>query len=102
MGRQKTTVAEAISKLQEKLDVDIVLLFETGLTYQAVAERFGCSISRVQEVLRRAHTFWFRAAFWFQARVCVTISPSSLARIVAWSINSASSSPRNWTTRSIS
>jgi DNA-directed RNA polymerase specialized sigma24 family protein len=55
MGRQKTTVAEAISKLQEKLDVDIVLLFETGLTYQAVAERLGCSISRVQEVLRRAH-----------------------------------------------
>jgi DNA-directed RNA polymerase specialized sigma24 family protein len=55
MGRPKITVAAAITKLQARLDADIVSLFETGITYQAVAERLSCSLSRVQEVLRRAH-----------------------------------------------
>jgi hypothetical protein len=55
MGRPKTTIGETIAKLKEKLDGDIVTLFETGLTYQAVAEKLGCPYSRVQQVLRREH-----------------------------------------------
>jgi DNA-directed RNA polymerase specialized sigma24 family protein len=53
MSRPKLTVAEAIAKLENKLDLDIVNLFESGKTYQQVGEELGCSITRVQTVLRR-------------------------------------------------
>lgn len=55
MKRQRPSIAEAIVRLQAKLDADIIRLFETGLTYQATAERLGAPMSRVQEVLRKAH-----------------------------------------------
>lgn len=45
-------ITTEIKKLQAKRDDEIAALFASGATYQKVAEMVGCSMTKVQDVIR--------------------------------------------------